>query len=720
MRSTRKPRSSLERFLVLVLVGFITIDLLLVVPAYASELRLDRLHPSLPIVNLRPLAQGRARITKALGEDFTAPIRALAGNLKQAGAQALNASLLSPTVDSLETAVVQTATALGQPTETRILAATSTQISSYTPTSPSTVDTLETAVVQTATALALPSGTKIPAATSTSPSTVDILETSVVQTATALALPSETKIPAATSTQIPSYTPTSTSVQTQQTPSMTPSQVAIATATVVCTAIPITACTYTPNPTSTPAAIATSTPLPTATAGSAAPLPAFPGAEGWGAQSLGGRGGKIIEVTNLNNSGPGSLRRCAQESSGPRICVFKVAGEIVLRKSRLAIRNPYLTIAGQTAPGDGITLRAEDDLVRPIINFEDGVHDVVIRYLTVRGGKGSGQRDGLTFRGGHNIILDHLTVEWATDEIVGINPNVGETVSNITIQRSILAEAFRPHSTGILLSGEDDLSQITLHHNLFAHNAHRNPRVGSSQRVEFINNVVYNWHSRAGTTKGDAEVDFVGNYFKAGPWSDEEDVILHDHVHPSTPDVEFPDPSIYAQNNLAMPFQPDPGADNWNLFQYHYALKGPLPTDWRRFTSIPSPVPVTVDSAQAAYDSVLADVGDNARLDRLGNWVPKLDIIDRNIISDVIKGTGPSEDSEIDHQDDFGGYPAIDPGTPYDDSDHDGMADAWELVFCFNPNDPSDGPADADGDGYANVEEFLNGTQPTGGGACSG
>jgi len=508
---------------------------------------------------------------------------------------------------------------------------------------------------------------------------------------------------------------------------MTPTQVAVFTATVICAASAPTACQPTANPTSTPTAISTPTAtwMPTAAPPpivtlSPGTIPAFPGAEGWGATSSGGRGGEIIEVTNLNNDGPGSLRACAQDASGPRVCVFRVAGEIVLAGSRLKIRNPYLTIAGQTAPGDGITLRAGDDLVRPIISFEDGVHDVVIRYLTVRGGKGSGERDGLTFRSGHDIILDHVTVEWATDELVGINPNAGETVSNITIQRSILAEAFRPHSTGILLLGEDDLSQITLHHNLFAHSGHRNPLVDNAKRVEFINNVVYNWHARAGGTVADAEVDFIGNYFKAGPWSSPENIIRHEDSDPSMPDVIYPDPSIYAQDNLAKPFQPDPSADNWNLFNYHYRLTGSLPTSWRRFASIPSPIPVTVDSAQGAYDSVLADMGNNARLDSLGNWIFRLDIVDRNISSDVTRSTGPAQDSDIDHQDDFGGYPAIDPGIPYSDTDHDGIADEWERLYCFDPHDASDSPEDADEDGYSNVEEFLNGTVPSAGDACSG
>ena len=499
---------------------------------------------------------------------------------------------------------------------------------------------------------------------------------------------------------------------------MTPTKVAILTATSICVA-----CQATAIPTPTPAAVPTSMPSPTHTS-TAIPapdlLPAFPGAEGWGAASVGGRGGEIIEVTNLDNGGTGSLRACAQEASGPRTCVFRVAGEIVLTGGRLKIRNPYLTIAGQTAPGGGITLRGGDDLVRPIVQFEDGVHDVIIRYLTIRAGQGYGERDGITFRGAHDIILDHVSLEWATDEIVGVNPNIGEAVGNITIQRSILAEAFRPHSTGMLITGDPDPSQITLHHNLFAHNGHRNPRVNTAKRVEFINNVVYNWHNRVGETVSDAEVDFIGNYFMAGPWSNEADIFLHEHITPSEPNAPYAAPSIFAQGNLAVPFQSDPNADNWNLFQYAYELQGALPTHWRRSAPISSHIAVTLESAQNAYDSVLEDTGNNARLDSLGNWVLRLDRVDEDIVHDVIAGTGPAEDSEIDHQDDFGGFPDIDPGIPYADSDHDGMADSWENMYCLDPSNPLDGPADEDKDDYSNVEEFLNGTRPATGAICSG
>jgi len=440
-------------------------------------------------------------------------------------------------------------------------------------------------------------------------------------------------------------------------------------------------------------------------------IPAFPGAEGFGAESVGGRGGQVIEVTNLNDAGPGSLRACVAVS-GPRICVFKVAGEIVLKGGRLAIKNPYLTIAGQTAPGDGITIRGDSDSnVRPLMQFESGVHNVIVRHIKFRlgfiGETGSDSRDVITFRNGNNIILDHISAQWGTDEVISANPDpAGATIKDITIQRTIIAEGLRPHSTGSLFRS---LSRLSLHHNLYAHNAHRNPRImDGTDQIQVINNVMYNWFSRSGETTSNAIPDFIANYFKAGPWSDANTIMVHEHTPgPSDPTL-FPEPSIYVEDNIAIPFQPDPSADNWNLFHYAWIKSGLLPTSWRRFTPHTSPIPVTVQSAQSAYDSVLADVGDNARLDSLGNRVSRVDIIDSNIINDVKEGTGPSTAEENDHQDDYGGYPSINLGIAYADSDKDGMADEWEILIGFDPNDASDGPLDADGDGYTNLEEFLN------------
>ena len=460
--------------------------------------------------------------------------------------------------------------------------------------------------------------------------------------------------------------------------------------------------------------------------GRAAPLPAFPGAEGYGAIAIGGRGGLVIEVTNLSDSGPGSLR-AAVETAGPRIVVFRVAGEIILPTSRptIKIRNPYITIAGQTAPGDGITIRSESGDYGPLIALTDGVHDVVIRYIKLRYGKGSKNADNLTVRDACRVIIDHVSAQWASDENISVTPSTaGWNTADVTIQRSIIAQTLEPHSTGTLIAryGNNDqkTERISVHHNLYAHNDYRNPKISAHlevtipPEVQVINNLVYNWGNRVGKTKGGAKVDFIGNYWKAGPRSNIDNIYLHEHAPKDDPNISFPDPSILIKNNIALPKYPDPNKDNWQLYQYHYHLTGPLPIAWRRYIPLTSAIPVITQSAQEAYTSIIDDVGCNRRLTGDGSWVKNVDAIDQAILNDVVNGTGPGQESEMDHHDDFGGYPAINPGTPYEDSDHDGMPDIWERNNHYNPQNPYDGAEDSDGDGYTNLEEFLNGTKPRG------
>lgn len=173
-------------------------------------------------------------------------------------------------------------------------------------------------------------------------------------------------------------------------------------------------------------------------------------------------------------------------------------------------------------------------------------------------------------------------------------------------------------------------------------------------------------------------------------------------------------PSIYVKGNVLMPTYPDAESDNWRLWVDYFDLT-PLPLSYRRHEPLKDlgPYPVTVQNAYDAYSDVTADVGANARLDSLGNWVSNPDTVDQRYISDVQNGTGPASRSQLpERPEDVGGYPHIDPGTPYSDSDHDGMADAWEKKYGFNPAKALDGPKDADRDGYTNIEEFLNGTDP--------
>lgn len=450
-------------------------------------------------------------------------------------------------------------------------------------------------------------------------------------------------------------------------------------------------------------------------------VPAFPGAEGYGAQAIGGRGGRVIEVTNLNNDGPGSLREAA-EAEGPRTVVFRVAGIIELNDA-IRIRDPYLTIAGQTAPGGGITIKSSGS---HIFNLKN-THDVVIRYLRLRNGSGGyGDYDNLNIDDSHDVIADHLSMSWSSDENVGIwRASLDQPpIYNVTIQRSMMAEGLADHSNGMHISGYKDYSDpdnpieawrgiqdLTIHHNLFIHNTDRNPRVATIG-TQVINNVVYNWGSRLGSTLTGSVIDYINNYYKGGPMSNLERILLHEDCNPVQPDwpCPFPDPSIYISGNLVMPTHPDPSADNWVLLKYNWRYT-PLPDHFRRLTPLPqAPIPVTLQPASTAYASVLADVGANARLDCSGNWVSNVDPVDVRLLTDLQNNTGP--DGPISDPEAVGGYPVIDPGTPCPDSDHDGMPDVWEDRYGFNSNDPGDGPVDADQDMYTNVEEYLNGTDP--------
>jgi pectate lyase len=227
-------------------------------------------------------------------------------------------------------------------------------------------------------------------------------------------------------------------------------------------------------------------------------VPAFPGAEGAGAMARGGRGGRVLTVTNLHDSGPGSLRS-AVEAKGPRTVVFAVAGNIELA-STLAITEPFLTIAGQTAPGGGICLKNYDCTI--------AAEHVVIRFLRVRPGDVAKKAvDGFSVgEGSHYVIIDHCSVSWSVDETLSVS---GGSISNITVQWCIIAESLSrsvhhkgPHGFGSLIRADGDVSY---HHNIFAHHGSRNPRPGTYEDafkrgiiLDFRNNVVYGWGSRAG------------------------------------------------------------------------------------------------------------------------------------------------------------------------------------------------------------------------------
>jgi len=255
----------------------------------------------------------------------------------------------------------------------------------------------------------------------------------------------------------------------------------------------------------------------------------FPGAEGFGTGTPGGRGGDVCQVTSLADSGAGTLRACI-EATGPRHVIFRTGGTILLR-DRLIIENPYITIAGQTAPGDGITLRMDPEPGTDHGTMSIKTHDVVIRFLRFRpgdGGNADDSHDALTIYDGdvHDIVIDHSSFSWAVDE----NVNIYDDASDVTVSYSVIAEGLRDaghpegqHSKG-MLAGGTDAHNVSIHHNLFVSNVDRNPQISGLSVADIRNNVIYNYGDGSGdgvtlvsSSNGAPQVNWVGNYYKPGP-----------------------------------------------------------------------------------------------------------------------------------------------------------------------------------------------------------
>ena len=436
-------------------------------------------------------------------------------------------------------------------------------------------------------------------------------------------------------------------------------------------------------------------------------IAAFPGAEGAGAVTPGGRGGKVIAVTTLNDSGPGSLR-AAVEAEGPRIVVFRVSGIIALEKP-LTIANAFITIAGQTAPGDGICIRGQ--------TTDINTHDVVLRYLRFRRGNIKDRNDAL---GGYpvgNIIIDHCSASWGLDENLSLyrymkktpgSPDKKTPAENVTIQWCISSEALdlNNHAFGGTWGGKNG----SFHHNLFACNTGRNPSIGWGDRFDFRNNVLFNWrHRTVDGGDGSSMVNVVANYFKPGPATNGGEA-QYRICRPQHLDMfsEAQRPGKwYVGGNFAAG-HPKVTADNWaggvqfddaKSEEERRALVGKV----RATEPAPAP-PITQQSAEEAYELVLADAGAT---------LPKRDPVDARIIESVRTGKPTFGNGIIDTPADVGGWPEYKSLAAPADSDSDGMPDEWEKKFGLILSDPSDGATDKDRDGYANVEEWLNGTNPT-------
>lgn len=436
-------------------------------------------------------------------------------------------------------------------------------------------------------------------------------------------------------------------------------------------------------------------------------LPSFPGAEGHGSKTRGGRGGKVIAVTNLNDSGPGSLR-AAVEAKGPRSVVFRVSGTIDL-KSRLGISNPYITIAGQTAPGDGIAIKR-----CPLTIDAD---EVILRYLRLRLGDETGDDvDALSSRYHKNIMVDHVSASWSVDETLSIYHCGNVTVQWCLISESLYESVHKKGAHGF--GGIWGSNYSTYHHNLLAHHSSRNPRFASGAgHTDYRNNVIYNWggNSAYGGEKqqqGNPKFNFttvnmVANYYKPGPATG-SGAVRHRIVSPSSRDGANDFGQWYVAGNY-MHGDPKVTADNWaggvqpsGGDEYIKVLE--LAAPWKA-------MPIRQQTAEEAYRLVLQQAG---------ACLPKRDPVDARIVEEVRTGTAKFGETYrgggkgiIDSQKAVGGWPLLKSKAAPPDTDGDGMPDAWESKHGLDPRDAADGSKDQDGDGYTNIEEYLNGTAPT-------
>lgn len=454
-------------------------------------------------------------------------------------------------------------------------------------------------------------------------------------------------------------------------------------------------------------------------------IPAFPGAEGGGAFTPGGRGGKVIVVTSLADEGVGTLRE-ACETGGARIIVFNVAGVIKL-KTPINVRAPYVTIAGQTAPGDGVCITGSSFLI--------DTHDVIIRHMRFRRGA-----QDVMFRddalGGNtvgNIIIDHCSGSWGLDENMSIYRHVyvkdGKELKlpavNVTMQNCIFSEALDMynHAFGATVGGHNCM----FNKNLFASNISRNCSVGMDGTFNFVNNLVFNWWNR--TVDGGDHLslyNIINNYYKPGPITPKNEPAGYRIIKPEPRrDKSLPVlfGKVYVSGNI-VEGNTVVTKDNWNggVQVFEEGNAGEYEKLIRSDKAFDMPA-VTIMPTREVYDYVLKNSGAT---------LPIRDAVDERVVETVKTGKAiyakdaPIVESPymkrrlapdsykqgiITDMRQVGGLPEY-KGIPYPDSDKDGMPDAWELKYGLNPHDPSDATKDCNGDGYTNIEKYINGINP--------
>lgn len=491
-------------------------------------------------------------------------------------------------------------------------------------------------------------------------------------------------------------------------------------------------------PTATPPA---TTPPP------AGVVPAFVGAEGSAATSKGGRGGVVYEVTNLDDSGTGSLRACV-EASGPRTCVFRVSGVINITRNYY-ITSPYLTVAGQTAPGDGVAINwNQHDSGNGMFYLFAGAHDVVLRYLRIWGdytNNSSSTNVGTVavkaVGGNHDLIVDHCTLLWHSWEPIDWfhETATAEDSARLTLSWNLIGESVLNAGTGVgpqavgVQSHDSSFDgtqfrDVDLHHNVLATATHRMPGLNGSGRM--VNNLMYNWQraTYVDSYGGPSTYDFIGNYFKPGLMSKASGYRELQMGRGASSGIYG---SFYVSGNRSDWNLSGRGVvtgaesmdGQWSLltaytpvFQGSYATTGgaqPAPAAHRRDTALAAAgIPITASTASTLEARLFAPgaVGASRRLDCLGSWVNVSDSARDRILAYVAAGGGPSTVLASASAYNSGALPTIATGTPCADQDHDGIPDAYEQASCGTATCLDGGTVRSDG--YTNLEHYLNGLPP--------
>jgi pectate lyase len=466
-------------------------------------------------------------------------------------------------------------------------------------------------------------------------------------------------------------------------------------------------------------------------------LLAFRGAEGSAANTSGGRGGRIYTVNTLadttgacvldangiTTSGTCSLRDCVRgDGVGARTCIPRVAGTTLLT-NHLYISNPYLTIAGQAAPGGGLQISGKNlpGSAAALVYIEG--HDIIWRYTKLRHGWNANTLDqkGSVFnvqKDSYSIAADHNSLEWSQDEVVTIwGSGAGYA---LTFSWNIIAEPLTQgdggaHQTSFITGGtggSESQIDLDIHHNVFANSNHRNPML-KNKSTRVVSNIVYNWSAHAMQTMGGTAVDIINNKWVAGPLMPASP---YDHEIEVNTDCDGStvcaagSPSLYVTGNIG-PRNANPQSDNWALMVRESATEngaeiGTLSASYQRVTPMGTVgVAITADAATQLDAVILPTVGASRRLNCYGDWVSMRDAVDTRILGEYQARTGIKPNTETD----VGGFPTIDPGTPCTDTDRDGMPDAWEAAQGLNSSDPSDAWTIEPGQVYPNLERYLNG-----------